>query len=113
MVGIKVNGNHPRGVRRKVIDHIAAARRDGDDAAVVVDTERRHVDVRVFPNLVIDKPLKHHCKQTFHDAPLGRQTVIDRGFLQKFVGHEIKLESDLGQNERNPKKSASFRETCI
>lgn len=55
MRGVKVDRGDPRGIGRQIAQDIAPARSDGDDMAVRPDRQRFHVDLRIFPDLRVDK----------------------------------------------------------
>jgi hypothetical protein len=65
VVGVQIDSNNLRGVGRKIVEYIAAARRDGQHTMVRLDCQRCQVDIGIFPDLVIDKSLKHKRKKPF------------------------------------------------
>jgi hypothetical protein len=54
--------------------------------------EGLQIDVRVFPNLVIYKPLKHQGEQTFQDAAPGVGGPLVGSALEKQIGHDVVAE---------------------
>ena len=61
----------------EIIQDIAAARRDGDDPVMRLKLQRIQIDAGIFPDLVIDKALKHQGKKPLQDAPRRGRRRLD------------------------------------
>ena len=52
---IQINRRDRLRILEKIVDRIASAGRDRQDARILVELESLHIDPRVFPNLVVNK----------------------------------------------------------
>ena len=66
--GVEVHRHDPRRIGGEIGQRIAAARGDGDDAVTLLDAERRHIDIRIFPYLRIDQSLEQMSEKALADA---------------------------------------------
>ena len=66
--GVEVDGVDRGRRAREIGEHVAAARRDGDDAVAFAELHRLHVDLRVFPDLRIDEAGKEQREQPLGEA---------------------------------------------
>ena len=79
---------HRRDRRRpggQVAHQIAAARRDADEMMVRLDVERRHVHLRVLPDLWIDEAVKGIGKYAFQKSRLRQGRVLVNGSAKLFL----------------------------
>ena len=93
MIGIEVDGDDLRRIGGQIIENVAAARGDGDQPMVGLEIERLQIDVGVFPDLVIHKPLKHKGEQALQHAALGVGGPLMGGAFEKQIGHGVFAES--------------------
>jgi hypothetical protein len=43
--------------------------------------QRSQIDVRIFPDLIVDKPLKHKGKESLKRAAARTRRLLVRGFI--------------------------------
>ncbi len=87
VIGVQIDRDHVLGPRRQIIQHIATARRDGDQPMLGPKLQRLKVDCRVFPNLIVDEALEHQSEKTFQGSPFCRRRPLMRSAFQKDVSH--------------------------
>jgi hypothetical protein len=63
MMGIEVDREDPRRCRGQIIENIAARRSDGNQPVMGAKLQRIQIHTGVFPDLIIDKALKHKSKE--------------------------------------------------
>ena len=51
------------GIGGQIVQDVAAARGDGDQPVMGLELQRLQIDVGVFPDLVVDKPLNIRVKR--------------------------------------------------
>lgn len=87
MRGVEIDRDDLGRVGNQIGQDVAAARRDGDDAAVGLDLQRLHVDDRIFPDLRIDQSLEGEGKGTVEKPLLRRRARLRDGFDDLGVAH--------------------------
>ena len=87
MILVEVDGDDLFGIGGEVIEDVAAAGSNGDNPVMRLDLQCFQIDVRIFPNLVVDEALEKQREQAFEGAPFrgGRPRV--RGAFKKQIGH--------------------------
>ncbi len=71
--------------RCKIAQHVAAARRDGDEPLAFLQAQRLEVDDGVFPDLGIDEAAEGERKEPLLDALAGDRLVPMHGLAQPSV----------------------------
>src|SRR5262245_36583895 len=91
MVWIEIDRDNPRRPGGKIVEDIASARRDRDEAVMGLKRQRVEVDPGLFPYLVVDKSLEHEREQPVQDAALGGQGSVMSGTLEKDIAHMAEI----------------------
>ena len=93
MVGVEIDGDDLRRIGGQIVENIAAPRGDGDQPVVGLKVEGLQIDVRIFPDLVVHKPLKHQGEQALQDAAPSVRGPLVGGAPEKQIGHGVLTES--------------------
>ena len=88
MVGVEVDGHDPLGLVDQVVEDIAAAAGDREDARFGAHLQSLRVDPRVFPDLVVNKALEPEREHPLQHAPLAGEFVVVDG-LAKAVSRGV------------------------
>ena len=86
VIGVEIDRDDTLGVRGQIVQNVATARGDGDQRVMRLKRERFHVDIGVFPDLVVDKSLEHHREETLKRAALGRGRLVCAARLKRALG---------------------------
>ena len=87
MIGIEVDRDDFGRIGGEIIEDIAAARGDGDEPVMGLELQRLEIDAGIFPDLVIDKALKHQGKKPLQRAARGGGRGLMRGLFEKQICH--------------------------
>src|SRR5579864_8880163 len=93
VVGIEIHRNDLRRIGGEIVQHVAAARCDGQDAMVRLKFQSREIDIGIFPDLVIDKALKHKRKKPLQGAAACRGGPLMGSLFQKRICHRVPWDS--------------------
>jgi len=99
MVGIEIDRDDALRSRGEIVQNIAPARCDGDQPVLRSEPQRFEVDDRVFPNLVVDKPLEHQGEKTLERAAFGGGRPLMRGAVEKSVSHPAVVQARGGARQ--------------
>ena len=80
----------------EVGQHVAAARRDGDDAVALAELPGLDVDVRVFPDLRIDEAGEEKREQALGEAGPGERPVPVYGLADLAVPAKADITGKVG-----------------
>src|SRR5882672_8685666 len=89
MVGIEIDRDDALRSGREVVQDIAPARGDGDQPVLRPKPQGFDVDGRIFPNLVVDKPLEHQGEESLEGTPFGGGGPLMCGAVKKRVSHSV------------------------
>ena len=89
MIGIEIDGDDLCRLGGQIIEDVAAARGDGDQPVMGLKLQRLQIHAGIFPDLVIDKALKHQGKKPLQRASAAGGRGLMGGPFQKHVGHVV------------------------
>jgi hypothetical protein len=100
---VEVDGDNLGRIGGQVVEDVAAARRDRHDPAGGIDRQRREIDRRVFPDLIVDETREPEGDETVEQGfPAVRILPMYRG-IDRRQTHQLTLirtHSLLGQKYR-------------
>ena len=82
---VEVDGGDGNGRGREIAEHVAAARRDGDEPLARLEAQRVEIDDRVLPDLRIDEAAEGEREQPLLDALPGGGLVAMHGLAQASI----------------------------
>jgi hypothetical protein len=74
----------------KIIENVAAAAGDRQDAVMGRKLKRFQIHTGIFPDLIIDKSLEHQGEKPFQRPPAGTKGALMGGAFQEQIGHNGK-----------------------
>ena len=86
VVGIEINRHDPFGLVHQIVEDIAAAAGDRQEARFRRESEGLGIDPGVLPDLVVDKALEPHREHALEHAPLAGQAMVVDGLPQVGLG---------------------------
>ena len=102
MRGVEVDGVDMCGRARQVGEHVAAARRDGDDPMAFHQVHGLDVDLGVFPYLRIDQAGEEKREQPLGKPGLGERAVLVDGLAELAVFAEPEFAGKVGHGNNSP-----------
>jgi hypothetical protein len=82
VIRVQVDGDDACRAMHEVVEDVASAARDRQHARLRSELERRGVDPRVLPDLVVDEATKPEREHPLEDTPLGREAMVVDRFLE-------------------------------
>jgi hypothetical protein len=101
MVGVEIHRDDVLGPGCEIIQDIASARGDRDQAVLWPQLQGFKVDSRIFPDLIVDKSLEHQGEQALQRAQLGGRGALMRGAIEKSIAHGAVFQTRGGRGKEN------------
>ncbi len=70
------------GIGGQIVEHVAAARSDGDEPVLWLKRQGFHVDIGIFPDLVVDEALEHQREEALQRPAAGGGGACMGGALE-------------------------------